>query len=255
MNDMNSEILDDPAKLQAAMSRQYERVARAYAELLGNKERVIAEIGCGRGQLTIPLAKIAPNLRFILIDKFAGLGYSRSYNALVSNLKKAKLVKRARIVRSDYKKWIAEQQSETYDSIISSEFLAEIGPVETSRFIHECHRVLKPRGITVHSDLSPIPRNSRQGLLIMADSHPSWTRTMPNVWFAPKPHFVVYELRKSGFHRIRRSRIKSRLILKGDIGRHLLINTKASFFERHAKQLDKSGLELPDWLIISGVKP
>jgi hypothetical protein len=72
--------------------------------------------------------------------------------------------------------------------------------------------------------------------------------------FSPKPELVTKELRKSGFHRIRRKAVESHLIMKGDAARNLLANTKASFFEKHKKQLDKVGMELPDWVIISGVK-
>jgi ubiquinone/menaquinone biosynthesis C-methylase UbiE len=252
---MIREVLDNPAELDGAMSRQYARVAQAYRTLLGKKRKRIAEIGCGRGQLTIPLAKIEPNLRFILVDRFTGLGYSGSYNVLISKLKEAKLAKRASIVQSDYRRWLERQQSESYDAVISSEFLSEIDVAETHRFIRECYRILKTGGMTIHSDLSPIPRNPRQKLLIKADSNPRWTCTTPNIWFSPNPNLVTAELRRSGFHRIRKGVIRSHLILKGAVGKKLLANTKSAFFEKHKKQLDQSGLELPDWVVISAVKP
>ncbi len=251
---MIREVLDNPAELDGAMSRQYERVAEVYWTLLGKKRRSIAEIGCGRGQLTIPLAKIAPNLRLILVDRFTGLGYSGSYDTLVSKLKEAKLAKRASIVQSDYRRWLEGQQGESYDVVISSEFLSEIDGAETHRFIRKCYRILNTGGMTIHSGLSPIPRNPRQELLIKADSSPRWTRTTPNVWFSPNPNLVMAELRRSGFHRIRKRVIQSNLTLKGTIGKKLLANTKSAFFEKHKKQLDQSGLELPDWVIISAVK-
>jgi hypothetical protein len=61
-----------------------------------------------------------------------------------------------------------------------------------------------------------IARNPRQKLLIEADSNPVWTYTPPKEWFSPKPELVTRELRKSGFHRIRRITIRSHLIMKAD---------------------------------------
>jgi tRNA G46 methylase TrmB len=96
---MRAEILTDPSEVEAAWSKQYDRVSGIF------ENRRIAEIGCGRGQLTIPLAKRAANVQFVLVDRFADTrtgSYSKNFKALLSNLKKAKLKGRARIVVSDY---------------------------------------------------------------------------------------------------------------------------------------------------------
>ena len=76
------EAVTDPSDLETAWSEQYDRLARVVAGLLGRKHRRMAEIGCGRGQLTIPLAKRARNLRFVLVDRFVGASYSRDYRVL-----------------------------------------------------------------------------------------------------------------------------------------------------------------------------
>jgi hypothetical protein len=64
------------------------------------------------------------------------------------------------------------------------------------------------------------------------------------------------EMRRVGFERIRKIIARSRLILKGDAARSELRKweVRESFFETHRKQLNHSGLEIPDWVIISGVK-
>ena len=85
-----------------------------------------------------------------------------------------------------------------------------------------CYRLLKPRGVTVHSFLSPIPRNARQRLMIIADSDPAWTRTPPKEWFSPRPELVVKELRDSGFERIRRITMRSHLIMKAEAAKSSL---------------------------------
>ena len=254
------ETVTKPSDLEAAWSKQYDRLARIFAKTLGKKNRRVAEIGCGRGQLTIPLAKQAANVQLVLVDRFADTktgSYSKSYKLLVSNLRKAKLKGRARIVVSDYLKWVTAQSDGTYDAVISTEFLPEIDSAEVRHFMQACYRLLKPRGVTIHSFLSPIPRNSRQRLMIIADSNPVWTRTPPKEWFSPRPERVIRELRNSGFQQIRRITIRSHLIIKADAAESSLKSweVKASFYEAYKKQLNKSGLEIPDWIIFSGVKP
>jgi 2-polyprenyl-3-methyl-5-hydroxy-6-metoxy-1,4-benzoquinol methylase len=92
-----------------------------------------------------------------------------------------------------------DTDGETFDAVISCEFLPEIISTETKRFIHECHRLLKPRGVNVHFFISPVPRNIRQKLLILADSNPTWTDTPPKEWFSPKPNLVINESKGAGF--------------------------------------------------------
>lgn len=180
---MTVEVVTDSSDLEVVWSKQYEKLAHVFADVLGKGQRV-AEIGCGRGQITIPLARRAKNLQFVLVDRFVGTNYPKNYKALVRNVGKARLMKRAHIVVSDYMKWLTTQNDDTYEAVISSEFIPEIDSDETHQFIQECYRVMKPKGVTVHSFLSPIPRNFRQKLLITADSNPLWTRTPPKEWFS-----------------------------------------------------------------------
>lgn len=258
---MRTEVVTDPSEMEAGWSKQYGRLARIFANTLGKGTQVIAEIGCGSGRLTIHLAKQASNLRFVIVDTFAnprtGSYSSKRCQALVSNLKKAKVFRRVRIVAADYMEWIKKQDYETYDAIISSEFLPEITSGETRAFIRECYRVLKPTGKAIHSFLSPIPRNYAQKLLIEADSNPAWTRTPPKEWFSPKPELVTKELRKAGFQRIRHLKLESHLVVKAAAAESLLRSweVRTKFYKTHRVQLDMSGLEIPDWIILSGVKP
>ena len=250
------EIVRRPSDLEAVWSKQYLNLAHVFASLLGTRRHRVAEIGCGRGQLTIPLARRARNLRFVLVDRFVGTNYSKNSKAIVRNLRKARLTKRADIRVSDYMNWITTQENDTYEAVISSEFLPEINSGETHLFIQECYRILKPEGVTIHSFLSPIPRNFRQKLLITADSNPLWTRTPPKEWFSPEPELVVRELRKIGFHRIRKTTLRAQLIMRADAAKSWLksAEVRASFYERHERLLNASGLEVPDWVIVSGIK-
>ena len=250
------EIVRNPSDLEAAWSRQYVNLAQVSARLLGTCHRVV-EIGCGGGQLTIPLARLTRNSQFVLVDRFVGTNYSKNHIGLVRNLRKTGLTKRAHIVVSDYMKWIRTQRDDTYEAVISSEFIPEIDLDETRCFIRSCYRILKPEGVTIHSFLSPTPSNSRQRLLIAADSNPHWTKTPPKEWFSPKPHLVIRELRESGFQDIHKNTLKTMLIMKGDAAKSWLksAEVKASFYRKHKKLLREEGLEVPDWIIVSGVKP
>jgi cyclopropane fatty-acyl-phospholipid synthase-like methyltransferase len=257
---LNTEVITDSSELSAAWSRQYDKLGRVFADVLERKHRRIAEIGCGKGQLTIPLAKHAANAQFVLVDRFADTphgSYSHNYKALVSNLKQAKLIGRTSIFVSDYLKWIIIQSDETYDAIISSEFLPELNSAENRCFMQDCYQLLKSGGTTAHSFLSPVPRNSRQRLMITADSNSVWTKTPPKEWFSPRPELVIKELGKSGFERIHTTTLRSHLIMKGDAARDWLKSTevKASFYQKHKTQLTNDGLEVPDWIIVSGIKP
>jgi cyclopropane fatty-acyl-phospholipid synthase-like methyltransferase len=257
---MRTEIITDPSELEFAWFKQYERLARIFLNGLGNQNREIVEIGCGSGQLTIPLAKYAPRLQFVLVDRFSDTktgSYFKSHKTLLLNLKKARLKRRTSIAVSDYLKWVRHQGDERYDAIISSEFLPEISSTETGGFIRECYRILRSGGVTTHSFLSPIPRNSRQKLVILADSNPVWTKTPPKEWFSPNPKLVIKELSRSGFHRTREIKIRSHMIVKGDAASKMLKSweVKAKFYEAHKVFLNESGLEIPDWIIVSGIKP
>jgi len=110
--------------------------------------------------------------------------------------------------KADYLDWLWEEFSDKYAGVISSEFLPDIDFYELSRFLSECYHILRHSGITVHSFLSPTPRNRRQRLLIDADTKPIWAKTPPKEWFSPKPAFVVSKPMRTGFRdvRVKRSR-------------------------------------------------
>ena len=66
------QVIDDPGKVEDAYAKQYENLAREVANLVPKRGRILAEIGCGKGQLTIPLAKLLPRQRFNIVDTFTG---------------------------------------------------------------------------------------------------------------------------------------------------------------------------------------
>ncbi len=249
------QVVDDPKKVENAYAHQYENLASEIANLVPTKGGILAEIGCGEGRLTIPLAKLLPRHRFNVVDTFAG-PYSGTLGRLNKALVRAKLKSKVKVNVADYLNWLSEEFSDKYVGVISSEFLPEIDSYELSMFLSECYRVAKPGGLTVHSFLSPITRNRRQRLLIEADSNPKWTKTPPKEWFSPKPALVMSELRRVGFRNLHVRKIKSHLIVKADAVRNFLHSwdVKSTFWKTHKGVLVTEGLEVPDWLIVSGRK-
>jgi cyclopropane fatty-acyl-phospholipid synthase-like methyltransferase len=175
-------------------------LAKDFAGLLP-KSGIILEIGCGRGQLTIPLAKLVKN-RLLAVDSFVST-YSGARRKFLLALSKEKLKGRISMFKEDYRNFLSRQDNAQFEAVISSEFLPEIDSARTREFLYECHRVLKRAGVTVHSFLSPVPRTRRQRLLIEADTNPKWTKTPPAEWFSPTENLVTKELRLAGFKNVR----------------------------------------------------
>ena len=250
------QVVDDPKEVATTYARQYDDLASRIANLVLNKTGILAEIGCGEGQLTIPLAKLLPRHRFNVVDTFTG-AYSGTLSRLKQALFRAKLKSRVKVNVADYLDWLWEEFSDKYVGVISSEFLPEIDSYELSIFLSECYRVVRPGGLTVHSFLSPIARNRRQRLLIEADSNPKWTKTPPKQWFSPNPALVMSEQRRAGFRNIHVEKIKSHLIIEDDAVRSFLHSwdVRSVFWETHKLRLVREGLEVPDWVIVSGRKP
>jgi cyclopropane fatty-acyl-phospholipid synthase-like methyltransferase len=246
--------VSDPGELEDAWSQQYARLADHFSRMLPQKG-VLVEIGFGKGQLTIPLADRLLRLQIVGVDRFKG-SYSRNHTELLSALASRRKKIGIKVVVSDYQSWLASQPDSKYDAITSSEFLPEIDSKRTREFFAESYRVLKPGGRTIHSFLSPEPRNARQRRLIEADSDPRWTKTPPAEWFSPTPKLVLEYLMLAGFRKPRMTRLKSGLVIRSVAARELLKDwdIRKSYWKSHRDVLENEGLEIPDLLIISASK-
>ena len=247
--------VSDPRELDSAWSHQYANVAKKIGSMLPKKAGVLVEVGSGEGQLTVPFANLVPQYKIIALDRFKG-AYSGNKSCLLSAIARNRLKARVKVVVSDYNAWLTGQPDSIYDVVISSEFLPEITSKQMGRFFAQCYRVTRPRGFTVHSFLSPEPGNARQKRLIEADSNPKWTKTPPLEWFSPSPEIVVDCLRSAGFRKLRLFRLKSGLVIRSKAARQFLKDwdIRRSYWKIHSGTLESDGLEIPDWIIVGGVK-
>ena len=247
--------ISDPKDLAIAWSQQYARVAREVGAILSPNGGLLVEIGCGEGQLTIPLAERATRYQIIALDRFKG-PYSGDETRLLSAIARSSMKSRIKVVAADYHNWLKKQPESTYDAIISSEFLPEIDSKRTRDFCAECYRILKTGGLTIHSFLSGQPQNIRQKRLIEADAEAEWTKTPPIEWFSPTRKLVLDYLKLAGFVRTRTVRSKSGLVIRSDAAKELLKDwdVRETYWRSHRETLVTEGLEIPDWLIIVGVK-
>jgi len=252
---MRMRIISDPKELESAWSQEYAILAEQFTRMLRKKRGVLVEIGCGTGQLTIPLAKRVSMYQIIALDRFTG-PYSGNKAELFSAIVRNRMKPRIRAVVRDCYAWLKGQPDSKYDAIISSEFLPEIDSEGMRLFFAECFRVLNIGGETIHSFLSHEPRTRRQRRLIEADADPRWTKTPPTEWFSPPRKLVLDYLKLAGFRKLRQVRLKSGLVIRSDAARALLKDwdVRQDYWKFHREALEGDGLEIPDWLIISGVK-
>src|SRR6058998_2394484 len=76
-------VVSTPKDFVNSWQNQYHVLARKIAGLLGSFGGTLVEIGCGKGQLTVPLAKLLSKWRIEAVDSFA-YPYSADYKSLVS---------------------------------------------------------------------------------------------------------------------------------------------------------------------------
>jgi len=229
---------------------------RRIANLCPIAPETILEVGCGRGQITIPLAERFPGAKITAVDRYRG-PYSEDRDQLAARLARAGAACRVRVIRADALEWIYHRKLSQFDMVLSSEFLPELDAEQMTGFFEGCLRVLRPGGLTAHLFLSPKARNARQRLVIDADSDPRWTRYPPRQWFSPPPLQAVQNLTAAGFVATRAQRQLGGLAVRAGAARRLLKQwgVRPVFEKVYEGRIQKDGLELPDWIIVHGTRP
>ncbi|NWG11897.1 class I SAM-dependent methyltransferase [Candidatus Bathyarchaeota archaeon] len=157
-----------------AFELMYERLADSIVKHLDfERISVILEAGCGRGQLTMPFVrkvhKIKENFKVIALD-FSSGPYEGDLDILKEKMRREKLDKVVVAVKGDVKN-MKTIEDESVDLIISNELFCELDKKGLERAIKEFYRILKPSGQMAHGELSPIPENEAQRLVIEANAY------------------------------------------------------------------------------------
>ena len=246
-------VIRDLLDIDRAWTTEYARLARAIKAVLPLKVGALVEVGCGSGQLTIPLARLVPEAQIDVIDRFEG-PYSSDRSELLERLKSSGLVDRVRVLTGDATNFLRRLPSGSLDAVVSSEFLSELTTTGLSSFFTACRQALKEGGVTVHTFLSPDPQNDGQRLTIEADSDPRWTSHPPPQWFSPPRAVAQTALENADFGEVSVEIRRSRFRFTGPAARAQLRGwgVQDDFYRSREGALRAHGLELPDWIILGG---
>lgn len=228
----------------------YDRLADFFIDNLKlNEASVILEAGCGRGQLTIPLAKKAKEImrdfEIIAFDASAG-PYEHALDVLKEKVMKESLEKFIVTIEGDVRNMKAID-GESVDVVISNELFCDLGREGLEKALDEFYRILKLDGQMAHGELSPVPENAAQKLLIEADSYSLETLTPEYEWFSPFSDEVAAIMHKVGFKEIMVKYFETRVRLSFSDGVKQLRewNINPAFIEKRVDDLKKHGLEFP----------
>jgi len=227
----------------------YKRLAGFLAENL-DLERIstIIEVGRGRGQFTIPFAKeimkTQKNFKIVAYDSSSG-PYEGDLDILKRRIRKERLESFVTTVEGDVRN-MKEMDDESFDLIVSNELLCDLDRGGLERALQEFHRILKSNGQMAHGELSPVPENEAQKLLIEANAWQENLRSKPE-WFSPYSDEVAALMHKISFKNVRVKYFETNVKMSCNeaINRLKRWKTDKTFIQNHLSDLKKNGLQLP----------
>jgi len=236
--------------LEKAVSLMYERLASFFIENLNfQKASVILEAGCGKGQLTIPLVKkvrrIREGFKVLALDASSG-PYEGHLGVLEKKLRKERLQRFIVAVNGDVRdmKFI---EDESVDIVLSNELFCDLDRSGLEKAIREFYRILKPNSQMAHGELSPVPENEAQRLVIEANAVSIETILPRPEWFSPFSDEVAALLHRIGFTNIRTKYFETNVKMdyEAAIKKLKQWTTDPDFIRKNSDALRRFGLELP----------
>jgi len=228
----------------------YERLVSLLVRSMDFKRAsVILEAGCGKGELTVPLAmrvrKIGRDIRIVALDSSVG-PYEGDADVLKKNLQEQGLQERVTPIAEDVRN-MKSIESESVDIVLSHELLCDLDRKGLERAMGEFHRVLKAKGQMAHGELSPVPENEAQQLLIEADANSVETTRPKPEWFSPYSDEVAAVMHKTGFKKIGTIYFETKIRLDYEMAIARLRDWKIApaFIQKRSGDIRKFGLELP----------
>jgi len=228
----------------------YERLASFLVNNLDfRRASVVLEAGCGEGQLTIPLVKkarkIKKALKIIAVDISSG-PYEVSLDVLKRNLQEEKLRGFVLPVNCDVRD-MKSIKNESADVVFSNELLCDLDRDGLLKAIREFYRILKPNGQMAHGELSPVPENEAQRLVIEANAYSLETTQPRPEWFSPFSDEVAAMLHEAGFKNITTQYFETNIKMDYETGIRKLEqwNTDPEFIKKNSSNIREFGLEFP----------
>jgi len=224
----------------------YERLARTIATCLpDSEEAVFLELGCGKGQLTLPLARaLAAKLK--AVDRS-----EEEVKALRRRLAQARLDGKVEC----WVKGIEELElpGSSISGAVSNFLLGWLSEQEMLGMMRRCLHWIEDTGVMVHSDLLPIAESPAQEIALEQAS--ALNNTLPSVklW---TPDEVVDLAERAGFSQASVRYFDWRLSFSYEEAVEQLRrwHAKPEFIESRRMELREHGMEMPRSFIVSAVR-
>ena len=229
----------------------YERLAAFLVEHLEfDQVSTVLEVGCGRGQLTVPFVKrvrrVKPGVRVIALDLSAG-PYKGQLGLLRTHLREENLDSLIMPIRADIRNMRVIADA-SVDLVVSNETLCELDRNGLRMALEGFLRVLTSDGQMVHGELIPAYENEAQRLLIEANLHSVATAVPRPEWVSPCSDEVAALLHTIGFRAIMVRYFETNLRFSG---LHAALeklqewHVDPAFIKEHMEELKRWGLEYP----------
>jgi ubiquinone/menaquinone biosynthesis C-methylase UbiE len=236
--------------MEKAFELMYQRLSSLLVENLDLKRGyLLLEAGCGNGQLTIPLAQklngIKDDMRMVALDSDSG-PYKESLGILKRKLRELKLQRCVKVACDDVR-IMKSVENESVDVIVSNELLCDLDREGLKKAMQQFYRVLKPNGQMAHGELSPVPENYAQALLIEADMNSQETAQPRPPWFSPYSDEVASVMHQTGFTDIRSVYFETKIRMNYSMAVSKLREWSVlpTFIQKHSVEIQKHGLEFP----------
>lgn len=120
----------------------YQKLLReTAAELNPEPGSIVADLGCGTGNVTNAVLDFEPNLTVHAVDLSEAM-IERATSKLGRD-------PRVTIYQQDLLQWMADQPDDSFDHIVSINVIYVFSTAQRQEFFHHLHRILKPTGRAV----------------------------------------------------------------------------------------------------------
>jgi cyclopropane fatty-acyl-phospholipid synthase-like methyltransferase len=224
----------------------YTRLAEFTSSLLPNSSQsTIVELGCGRGQLTIPLARFY-NGEIVCVDMS-----KICMETLQKTVDASGIDDRIDLITSGAED--IQLNGAKFDAVLSNFFVGWLSQDAAQRVMEKTFDLLREGGITIHSDFIPEAHSPAQAIAI--EQGKSVNNFSPSAkWWNPNEFSDV--LRESGLKEIKIESFDWNLKFKYEDAVEQLKSWGARpvFISSKKRELRDYGLEIPKSFVLSARK-